>query len=273
MVDSLITEDFWNIDSLVQETFSLSREQGDLKDSFWQDELDERGDQVDEESFPSSPGIIFKLEKGISTFCIRGFPCHDIEESYLGVVSGRACELAEVLRFDLSVDSDDVLQFYATDNFGTAESVCEMLVNRRFPVMEDSIYNLSDPGLSWWMKEDAKGFHIYFNSHVADRELVLTKLGPMGDKLIANHLFGRFHSELQDLFVLKDFAVSEMGLRVEPLDPMSEGYQMFKSIFTEGQVLDTTLSKTFSIYLDELSHKRSFWLKVERLLDQKATLN
>jgi len=255
MVDLVKTEDFWDFDSLVQETFALVHAHSDPEE-----------EQVTEGApLSDGPGVLFRLEQGINTFCLRGVACQDLEESYLKVVSGRSEELGHSLRWGVEQDESELILF-ETDSLECAQSVIETLINRRFPLKEESLFNLSDPGFSWWMREDSEGLQVYFSSHGIEGEDNLIRLGPMGDRSLAVHFFNQCLSDLQELFVVKDFAVSDRGLRVVPVKPDCSGFLRFKSLFVEGDISKLKSEKILSVYLNKLSHKRKLWLQVEKIL-------
>ena len=42
--------------------------------------------------------------------------------------------------------------------------IVQVLFNKRFPYQEELVFNISDPGYSWWLEECENGLNIFLNS-------------------------------------------------------------------------------------------------------------
>src|SRR5690606_8120341 len=87
-------------------------------------------------------------------------------------------------------DIDEKLKFFMVEDVSQAEIIHDQIHNRRFPIHEEMICNLSDPGFSWWLTKKNKGFQISFTMSVADDQTI--KLGPLGDRELAIRNFQQF---------------------------------------------------------------------------------
>lgn len=99
--------------------------------------------------YPDTPGIIYKIDNGPSTFCVRGYSVANIREGFkeLGQMYSSKRPILKISHDD---DFSQVM-FFETKSFELAEAVREQIINRRFPHQEDAVCNISDPGFSWWM--------------------------------------------------------------------------------------------------------------------------
>jgi hypothetical protein len=129
---------------------------------------DEEAFSVGLESAPAyeGPGVVYYIEKGVSTFCIRGLVSDDLawEQDLLESKDKDFLKLFRLTENEL--DQIEKIGFFPTPSLEIAESIVKIMMNRRFPVAEASLCNLSDPGFSWWM-DQGEGL-LPLNSRIPD---------------------------------------------------------------------------------------------------------
>jgi len=277
-----------NFDQMAQETFELSNTlrnpnsvdfEGYKKfiQSNDSDFLDFRTDKSDlsKKIYPAKPGLIFRIECGMSTFCIRGVPAEDIQYVHEMVEIGDK-EILNKLRLGKSDERAEVL-FFETESVELSEVIHDQIINRRFPYCEEVLCNLSDPGLSWWMDNRPSGFRIFFKSYGIDRASELKRLGPIGDNKIACLRLAKSINILESLFCINDFSCSESCFSISTNDISSKLFRTFRNIFLKG---DNEFSfdnfsrasggRTLYYYLKEIAVLRKFWSEVEAILKHKT---
>ena len=140
------------------------------------------------------------------------------------------------------------------------------------------MFNLSDPGLSWWMEHDDCSFKVYFKSYAASNAQKLIKLGPIGDIKMAMVLIPHAIEFFRFLFPIVEFSCTE---KVFSLATDSEAdksfFELLKNVFLTGknefnlaEFEELPHLKTIGHYLSELASLRSFWMRVEGSLHIKA---
>ncbi len=222
------------------------------------------------------PGLLYYVDFQGRTFSIRGLPVTDLNESYQSALQGD-----EKILGDLRIDGPDKLvdiKLFKTPECATAEVLADQLFNRRFPIHEDSYFNVSDPGPGLWSVErGAHEFCLYFK-RVFHQELVTHSLGPIVDPLVAARRF----SELPQTLTLwpqeLEIKIDEKALVLQPRDP-SANVQMYlqnlreiccngKMIFEKSDFKNTTQGRTSYFFFLELAYTRKFWLEIEQELSR-----
>ena len=201
----------------------------------------ELADEWESEEFQEAtsaplPGVFYDVELGRGTFCLRGDA-----------------------RFQEESDRKSGKNFFATSRLELAEVIADQLFNRRFPLEEDELCNISDPGGSWWMGREGRKVHIFFGGHYSDEKV---NLGPLGDVAVAHSLFKRGESWLRRLLPIEELFLSPKYLALSALDSEHDIFQQFCDIFLKGEKPDHPSFGTsaLSLYLEELAVVRRFWL-------------
>lgn len=228
---------------------------------------------------PETPGIIYKIDNAISTFCVRGYSAHNIREAF-AELEERDSAKRIVLKLEPQLGLDTV-QFFETKSFELAESIREQVINRRFPHQEDSLCNLSDPGFSWWMNIDQGNsalseqgrFEIFFRSHGINRAEKYIQLGPIGDGSIAALRMNQARTLLRSSFPISEFSCDDKSFTVASSKPDHLSFISFKNIFLEGvnqteleNFPDNGVGRTLFYYFHELAIVRKFWIEVKTKL-------
>lgn len=220
---------------------------------------------------PEAPGIIFKIDNGPSTFCVRGFSALNIREAFNEIADSSASKRI-VLKLDKESSLDDV-NFFETKSFELAEAIREQIVNRRFPHQEDSVCNISDPGYSWWMNVMPNGFEIFFRSHGINRAEKYIQLGPIGDGGVAALRMNQARTLLRSSFPISEFSCDDKSFTVTSAKPEHLSFISFRNIFLEGvnqteleNFPDNSVGRTLFYYFHELAIVRKFWIEVKTKL-------
>lgn len=230
-------------------------------------------------NYPHAPGIIYKLDSSIGTFCVRGFPTENIALAMKDIYKSTSPK-----RSQLKLGEEDELsqvKFFVTKSVELAEAIKEQIVNRRFPHQEDSVCNISDPGFSWWMNADelnemgeASGrFEIFFKAHGVNRMDKFIQLGPIGDSTLAIQKMNQARTLLNDSFPIIEYSCDEKNFSVATSKPDHLGFIAFKNIFLHGEnetelenFPDTSVGRSLFYYLQELATVRKFWIEVKASL-------
>ena len=184
---------------------------------------------------PAVPRVLFDVEVGKGTFCLKGRACSGEQDG------------AE-------------REFFATSRVELAEVIVDQLFHRRFPLAEDALCNISDPGSSWWMTQQEARLDIFWGGHYSEEEKL--NLGPVGDAAVAYAFFKKGESHLRRLLPLEELSLSEKGLSLSVLDPRHAIYQQFCDIFAQGEepVHPSFGTSSLSLYFEELAVVRRFWI-------------
>lgn len=243
-----IIEDMFqdDIDFLVQETFLEAHR---LKDAPL---------VADRISFyPQSPGVIYQVKKNHSAFTISGKATKNISQA---------------------IGEKESFCFFMTDNELQAEVIVDQMFNRHFPLFEEHICNLGDPGFSWWLVAKPKSFELCFRNVFFKEGHTVIKLGPLGDPSFALEWFRRFAEKLKITMNLKpiNFQQKKIILTQEETDNSFENiFILFQEIFTKGTHPNNFLSRVpmefdagFILFLGEISFLRAFWINLEKQFNQ-----
>lgn len=261
------------IELLVSETFKHFNEHyGSPHENAQKIHPFQLGDRL---AIPDEPGLLYHIQKATSVFVIRTFVSKNIREDYQKIMEEPA-NYPSLRLLEGSADSvGERLRFFVVENDGQASVIHEQLCNRRFPIHEEMMCNLSDPGFSWWLSKKENGFQIAFNLSVGFEEGAI-KLGPIGEQ-----------QEALKSFQMLQYLVSTSGLtlniqnevnRVQFTDGDEFLIEELKDLFEFGVVNDG-LKKIFKLmartgqssadlemtwfYLLELSALRRFWIQIQ----------
>ncbi|WP_408097634.1 hypothetical protein ACJVC5_01600 [Peredibacter sp. HCB2-198] len=270
-IELLVNETFKHFDSNfgegreMMEPMSIEDMEGYSQEEIPQEENNE---------FPEGPGLIYHVQKATSVFVVRTFVSQNIREDYIQILERP--ENYPSLRL-LEGGIEDLahrLKFFMVEESSQAEIIHDQIHNRRFPMREEMMCNISDPGFSWWLTKKQKGFQISFTMSVASEDII--KLGPLGDRELAIRNF-------QSLESLVTSAGIEMNIqnetnRVQFNDCEEFILEELKDVFEFGVITDTMtdlfriLSKqtndvsslqTTWFYLQELAAMRRFWIQIQ----------
>ena len=197
---------------------------------------------------PNSPGLIYSILRSEGTFVIRGGPCQNLQQE-------RERREGPFLFFELPrLDQAQILK--------------DQLFNRRMPLKEELLYNLSDPGLHWWLDllgPSKKGFRVDNRGHKDSLLPRFLKLGPLGNPSVFNKRF----SSLSKLLPLQ-FSFDGRGIHIQGEGPYYKDLLTFfqKGAFSQDSTLGNLVAgqgkPSLQLFLEEVSLTRRFWMKIER---------
>ena len=267
--ESLFTKTFITEENLDVEVEILESSESEtiLYDDFRiESEIEDYSD-VNKEVNLETCGLIYRLDGGVTTFSVKGVCVDNISQALI--------ELENVdseLWKPLKTQERDVnsLFIFITKTRALAEVISDELLNRRFPVKEDMVCNISDPGFSWWMVDNGSGFNLFFKSFGTDRADRYTRLGPLGDSSIAQKRFSQAEPLFRTFFPVNEFATSDNFFSISSVKENHLSFQIFKDIFVSGvnnttleDFPDTSVGRTLFFYFQEMSALREFWLDIE----------
>jgi hypothetical protein len=227
-----------------------------------------------------TPGLIYRVDKGLNTFCVRAISSQSLEQDYLELQNKKET-LWKALKLELPNANEEVekslssLYFFPTDTFAEASTLQDNLINRRFPISEDDLFNISDPGLSWWleMNETEPCFDVYFKSQGIEREERYIKLGPIGDRKMATKRFQEARDWFFAILPINEYIITDKHFRFKTVDVNNPVFVALKDLFISGEFTFTVdmfsedaSGKTLYLYLKEISLLRRFWLEIQEIL-------
>ncbi len=213
----------------------------------------------------ATAGVLYRIEKSSGTFSIRGLATKNLRSCYQDYLEGLP-QVRTALRLG---NSETEVYCFNSSDMALAEVASEQLINRRFPIDEDMICNVSDPGFSWWMESLDEGLRIYFQSYGINRVETKKQLGPLGDAQIARLRMGQLEKLIRTLFPVNEFSITPKSIVITSSDIEHPNFIKFKKIFeigvnhfTEDQFGTTVQERTLFYYLKEIAAVRSFWRQV-----------
>jgi len=238
------------------------------------------------ENFPDQcPGVFYNLEKKVSTFVIRIFLSNDLSIDYPKIMKNPEDYPTLRLLAEDGRSPSEKLKFFECDMPELAAQIKQELSNKRFPIFEEHVLNISDPGDSWWVKPDKGELKVFFKLSRTEAMDSLIKLGPLGDTDIAMEKFKKLYGYFKLLFPVSDYASAHGQLTIKcdfANDPI---FKDFVKIFTHGDSgfdfwdylrrleMDSqdkpfieSLKKA-NLFLMEIANMRRFWMRIQEELD------
>lgn len=224
-------------------------------------------------------GILFHVEKKSSTFVIRAKTCDDLAHDYK--IASEDPNRFPVLR----LEKESQLSFFPCDNLQLAELIKTRFANKRFPMFEENILNVSDPGDSWWMDTHDKGIRINLKLSRTNNIDQLVKLGPLGDAEDSGKTFSELRGYFQMLFPLGDFSSNSNHFEMCAENKNHPAFLGFKELLLSGEAsyefweqlrslesryADSKFSESLkeaNHFIVELSQLRSFWIEVQNQIE------
>lgn len=230
-------------------------------------------DEVSE--IPGEPGLLYHLQKSSSLFVIRTFVSQNIREDYEKIMANPEDYPSLRLLEGGAEDISKKLRFFILDNHLQAEIIHDQIANRRFPVDEEMMCNLSDPGFSWWLTKKENGFQVSFTLSVGSEDQTV-KLGPIGDQQLALKSFQQMENLMQEAGLVLN--IQNESNRVQ----FNEGEEILleelKDLFEFGvvgegmtdlfkllarRIADMSQLETLWLYLQEIAAMRRFWIQIQ----------
>ncbi|MBY0518067.1 MAG: hypothetical protein K2P81_14255 [Bacteriovoracaceae bacterium] len=227
---------------------------------------------------PVSAGIFFHLVHQGGTFIVRTLESKNIKEDHALII--QSPESYPSLRLvDGSGPQIHRLKWFAVETFEEAQAIHGRIGQRRFPLREEDVCNISDPGFSWWMEESDNGFTLHSKMSVLKESM--TRLGPLADPKLAPHRLSDLATSLSFLPLKLEVSIensrfhmkadSDAWIALEFAKIFSQGvisqdiFDIFRLLGKRGVPSATLESSWF--FLREVAAVRKFWIKISELLD------
>lgn len=227
---------------------------------------------------PHGPGILYHLQNSGPVFVIRTFVSQDVARDHALALEHPEEYPSLKLLADGGVPQER-LQWFTTETLNQAEHVHSRMGQRRFPRREEDVCNLSDPGFSWWLENQAAGFTVYGKMNWVREGL--TRLGPVHDVNLAGARWIELATALTALPVPVDVSNEVSRFQMSAAQEHSWLIEEFRRVFTVGEVSDE-LRDMFIIlgkrgasashlescwfFLQEVAAARKFWLQIQTQL-------
>ena len=232
-----------DIGFLVQETFKDSGNSNQSR-NFLSQIFSKQNDLPDE-----VPGFFYHLQKKESTFVIRVHPCENLKLEYKNIV--KHPNLYPTLRLlEDEGEVEEKLQYFECDLFNIAKNIRFHLGNKRFPIYEDRVFNVSDPGDSWWLAIGEDDLNIHFKLSQTTNISNLIKLGPLGDSVELMRTFSKLYGYFNLLFQVEDYSSGHGQVHIKAQDQQNLNFRHFKQLLLTGET-----SHEFWDYLRDLELK------------------
>jgi hypothetical protein len=227
---------------------------------------------------PEAPGVLFHLEHQGGTFIVRTMPSRNLAKS-VALIAASPEDFPTLRLIQAEQLQLHLLKWFACETPEEAEVVHARLGHRRFPMREEEVCNLSDPGFSWWLEAQSGSFVAHTKMGKLRENLV--RLGPIADPQIAPHRWNELATLLSHLPLALNVSneTSRLTMTAEPKDRWV--VDEFCRVFLEGKMssdltdlfrllgrrgVPTGLLETSWFFLKEMSVVRRFWIDIEELL-------
>ena len=235
------------------------------------------------ENLPESAGVIFHVENKGSIFVIRAIESRDISMDLDKFLDDP--KILTKLRLLECENPRSEVRYFQCDDYFMAKNIVENLANKRFPLYEEHIMNVSDPGDSWWLKKENNSMSLYFKLCRTESIDDMVKLGPIGDNQQTEEVFKKLYGYFSLIFEVKDFSSQTGACHITPNDAHDPMYLEFLNLFENGEVgyklmdhlrnlEDKSSKESFkasvrraNYFLLELAHMRGFWREIEEIIN------
>ena len=187
------------------------------------------------DEIPSCPGLIYNIQKNSTSFLIRSFVATDLCD-VLESVRKTPEDYPKLRLIEDGEPNFSNLKFIETESIEQARVLQSEISNKRFPFFEENFCNISDPGFTWWLKEDQDSFEILFSlSHTHDMSKMV-KIGPLGDTAQATKKFREFYFFFSTIFPIADYSVGRSHFRISSLSQKPGLFKDLLNLFKTGEV-------------------------------------
>lgn len=264
-----------DIEFMVAETFKH------LRENFHSTTMVESSTTFDESAseyeneLPVEPGLIYHLQKSTSLFVIRSFVSRNIREDYQKILETPEDYPSLRLLEGGREGVEKKMRFFILDNHLQGEIIQDHISNRRFPIDEEMMCNLSDPGFSWWLTKKNNGFQLSFTLSV-NSDASTVKLGPIGDQQLALKSFQQMEALMTEAGL--DLNIENESNRVQFNNGEELLLEELKDLFEYGvmgegmthlfkllarRISDHTKLESLWFYFQEIAAMRRFWIQIQ----------
>ena len=274
-ISFLLTETLSHFDKNFPETEKEETDPDQFAFAWDEEKLEEVKEEISENHFPESAGVLYHIQKSASLFVIRTFVSENIRKDYDKVLAApENYPSLRLIELESKEEMAEKLRFFVVENSCHAELIHEYVNNRRFPRFEESVCNISDPGFSWWMVKKENRLQIALTLSLS-AESQMVKLGPLGDHQIALKRMSEFESLLNDVGLPLNLQIETNRFAIDGQDEnilMSDLCDLF-----DCGVIGDDLANLFRLlamklpndprlettwfYFEELAAMRRFWIQ------------
>ena len=244
---------FDDISELVNETFHQSSQPQKL------------------EFLQNKSGVIYRVDRSGQTFVIRMFISEDLAHNLKDLSDNP--ETYPSLRL-INADDDIFNQVHHFEcDLRMAKYLKSLFAGKRFPVKEEDILNVSDPGYSLWLKDD-EGIEIFFKLSQITEIKNLTKLGPIAHIEDLLEEFETHKVDFNRFFEVQELAINPTSfkLRAMKTPAFKDFIQFFKTGVMTADfsklISDTEMGRVFK----RIAFARKFWLEIGKDLEDDPQL-
>lgn len=215
-----------------------------------------------ERKLPNGPGFYYFIDRSHAGFSIHTRVCDNLKEAH-----------TEVLNNFYGEQDDQELYFFETEYLELAEILADFLSEKRFPLDDDILSNISDPSNGWYLYADDHRFELYFNYPMGRKYSEIIKVGPLSDLHLAQLRFKASKQVLGELFPLADFQCDGRSFSLSTAEPNHLNFDRFKRLFIDGNdpsefytYLEGKIDRTFYFHFKEMAAMRRFWIALNKIL-------
>jgi hypothetical protein len=225
-------------------------------------------------ALPLSAGLLFHLELQGGTFIVRTLAVQEIATSFNQALEHPE-EFPSLRLVGNNQSREATLQYFECSSLEEAEAIHARVGHRRFPMREEDVCNLSDPGFSWWMEAKSGRFVLHSKMGILKENLV--RLGPLADAQIAPHRWSELAHIMSYLPLGLEVTVEGSKFVMEsqkeswPVDEFCRVFlegKMSKDLMDIFRLLEkrgtsATQLETSWFFLKEVAAVRRFWLMLQ----------
>ncbi len=226
---------------------------------------------------PAKPGLFFHVDYHGGTFVIRSLLSDDLSID-LSKIKASPEDYPTLRLLSEGRVKWHKLNYFPCEFREEAEMLHQRLGMRRFPVKEENVCNISDPGFSFWLEKSTQGFTLH--PKIKNLATNTQRIGPVLDFKIAQRRWSELAQVFSELPVVIEFRQESGSLCFYTEESWLN--EAFESIFRNGEFTqelsdvfkllakrskELPLLETAWYFLQEAALARRFWIKVESELD------
>lgn len=240
---------------------------------------------LDQSIAPSEvPGILYHVQVKGQVFVVRIFESSDLSKDFTEAL--KYPEHYPSLRLIEEDDSsiEEKLRFFECDTLSIAKNVKQHLGNKRFPLYEEHVFNVSDPADSWWLQKEGSEISLSFKLAKTQKTSQMMKIGPLGDAERATKKLTKLAGYFSLLFPVESYSCAHGTFYLKTRVSSHPFFKDFVALLSGDQVghdfwmylvrleieAEDIETKEFiqeaNFFLMELSVMRRFWKQVTGLL-------
>lgn len=266
---------FNELEFLVEETFKVQRSEFNSIE-----EIKSLFNYEDESVFilpEEMPGLFYKVDKKTSTFIVKCFASENLRADYYRILENPSNYPS--LKIDEELEITEQLSYFECDSSILANRIKTNICNKRFPLKEEELFNVSDHSDHWWIDSDDKSFSLSFKLRSGKNNSI--KIGALTDSKDLSVKLKGLYGYFKLLFPIEEYSLSESSFKISTSDNSNLIFKGLKSLFVLGEVedgfwcylKDLELRSSQEPYLEdlqranflllELANTRRFWKQIE----------